>query len=106
MSAPAMKTKRDPIKRWAHEARPLIPIVIGAFVLLTATPVAKDPPILAMVLGKKAQDLVDQLRVGLSITSNVGVLVVPYHPLVFSVEPIDKAKTKFRLSMELRFLMM
>jgi len=59
-----------------------------------------------MVLGKKAQEYVDQLRMELSIGSDVGVVVVPYLPLVFSVEPIDKAKTKFRLSIELRFLMM
>jgi hypothetical protein len=84
----------------------LVAILIAAFVLFLSTPVAKDPPILAMVLGKKAQDVVDQLRVELSIENTVDVVVVPYTPLVFSVEPIDRDKTRFRLSMELRFLMM
>ena len=88
----------------AHLIVVLILTIAG--VLLLAVPVADDPTRIAIVRGKRAQELVDQLRASLSIESDVAVVVVPYHPLVFSVEPTDRTKKRFLLSMELGFLQM
>jgi len=86
--------------------RLLRPILIVGFVLLLAVPLANDPPVMALIQAKKAQDFTDQLRMELSIENYVGVVVVGYHPLVFSVEPENKTKSGYRLSMELGFLLM
>jgi hypothetical protein len=53
----------------------------------------------------RAQRLVDQLRAALPIGDEIQIAVVAYHPLVFSVEPIDTQKKRFLLSMELGFLL-
>jgi hypothetical protein len=84
--------------------RIVVTILTIAGVLILAVPVADDPARIAIIRGKRAQELVDQLRMSLSIESDVTVVVVPYHPLVFSVEPTDRSKKQFLLSMELGFL--
>jgi len=114
MSVLVNKAKRDQVNaadevshslvKSAHRIVVLILTIAG--VLLLAVPVADDPTRTAIVRGKRAQELVDQLRASLSIESDVDVVVVPYHPLVFSVEPTDRTKKQFLLSMELGFLQM
>jgi hypothetical protein len=86
--------------------RIVVMILTIAGVLILAVPVADDPARIAIIRGKRAQELVDQMRMSLSIESEVTVVVVPYHPLVFSVEPTDRSKKQFLLSMELGFLQM
>jgi hypothetical protein len=103
MSFPGKKPTRDSIKL----ARRLLgPLLIVAFVLLVAVPLANDPPVISLIRAKKAQEIADHLRHQLSIEEFVGVVVVGYHPLVFSVEPTDRTKSRFLLSMELGFLLM
>jgi hypothetical protein len=57
------------------------------------------------VRAKRAQEIVDELRAALPISNEVTLAVVIYHPLVFSVEPMDKERDRFLLSMELGFLL-
>ncbi len=52
-----------------------------------------------------AREIVNHLRGELSIRSEVDIVLVKYHPLVFSVEPEDARKQRFRLSMEVDFLL-
>ena len=78
--------------------------LLAASIVVPAMPVATEPPIVPRILGMKAQEIVNQLRSTMSVDNDVAVVVVSYHPLVFSVEPMDKAKTHFLLSMELGFL--
>jgi len=54
---------------------------------------------------ERAAEIVNQLRAALHIDSDVQVAAVLYHPLVFSVEPLDKARDHFVLSMEINFLL-
>ena len=103
MSFPRKKATRESRK---FAQRLLGPILIVAFVLLPAVPLDKEPPVVALIRAKRAQEIVDQLRLQLSIDSRIGVVVVGYHPLVFSVEPTDRTKSRFRLSVELGFLLM
>jgi hypothetical protein len=103
MSFPGKKATRDH-RKLAHRLLGLILLV--AFVLLAAVPFAKEPPVIALIRAKKAQEIADQIRLQLSIEPFVGVVVVGYQPLVFSVEPKDKTKSHFVLSMELGFLLM
>jgi hypothetical protein len=75
------------------------------FVLLPALPTADAlPSVTERTL--RAQRLVDELRTSLPIHEEVRLAVVIYHPLVFSVEPVDNRKNVFVLSMELGFLAM
>jgi hypothetical protein len=98
---------KKPTPRSSKVGRRLLrPLLIVAFALLLAVPIANDPPVLALIRAKKAQEFTDQLRVELSIENYVGVVVVGYHPLVFSVEPANKTKSDYLLSMELGFLLM
>jgi len=114
MSVLVNKAKRAPVNAagevphsLARSARRIVVLIVTiAGMLLLAVPVANDPSRIAIVRGKRAQEFVDQLRASLSIESEVAVVVVPYHPLVFSVEPTDKSKKHFLLSMELGFLQM
>jgi hypothetical protein len=76
-----------------------------AFFLLTAVPVAVDPPNILDVRTARAQEFVDQFRAELSIKSEIDLALVKYHPLVFFVEPEDPSKQRFRLSMEAGFLL-
>jgi putative peptidoglycan binding protein len=124
MAVPSVKTKRDlvgvghtvqlsavhrrpvgsaTLRRLRQAARPAL---IASCVFVSALTVAKDPPFIGTGLVERAQAIVNQLRDELAMGSDVRVAVVSYHPLVFSVEPLDKARTQFRLSMELGFLMM
>jgi hypothetical protein len=41
----------------------------------------------------------------LAITSEIDLILVRYHPLVFAVEPEDSRKRRFQLSMEAGFLL-
>ena len=82
------------------------PALIFVFYFLIAIPVAKDSPTIVALKAKRAQDFVDQLRASLSIGNVVQVAVVVYHPLVFSVQPMDIHKERFLLTMELGFLLM
>ena len=98
---------KKPIPRSSKVGRRLLrPVLIVGFALLLAVPIANDPPVLALIRAKKAQEFTDQLRVELSIENYVGVVVVGYQPLVFSVEPANKTKSDYLLSMELGFLLM
>jgi hypothetical protein len=86
--------------------RGLEPALIFVFVFVLASPVAKDSPNPVTLKARRAQELVDQMRAALPISSDVQIAVVTYHPLVFSVEPLNKQKDRFLLSMELGFLLM
>jgi hypothetical protein len=79
--------------------------LVLAFIFLFSAPLAKEAPSIVMVKARRAQEIVDQLRAALPISSAVEVVVVNYHPLVFSVEAMDKRKEKFLLSMEFGFLL-
>lgn len=81
------------------------PALCVVFVFVLASPVAKDKANIVAVRAKRAQELVDQLRVVFPISNAVQVAVVVYHPLVFSVKPMDARKDGFLLSMELGFLL-
>src|SRR5262245_51596805 len=114
MSVTAKNLYRDFVK--AHTEKPytfvssarwfVVALLILAVIFSLGVHADTEPPILARVLGQKAQQIVEQLRGALSIEREVGVIVVPYHPLVFSVEPMDNAKSRFQLSVELRFMQM
>jgi len=112
MSVLVNKAKRVQVSAGGHvrhspsAQRIVVMILTIAGVLMLAVPVADDPARIAIIRGKRAQELVDQMRMSLSIESEVTVVVVPYHPLVFSVEPTDRSKKQFLLSMELGFLQM
>jgi hypothetical protein len=86
--------------------RCLEPALILVCVLVLASPVANDSPNTVMLKAGRAQKLVDQLRAVLPMDNEVQIAVVAYHPLVFSVEPIDTHKNRFLLSMEVGFLFM
>ena len=85
---------------------PLVPALSVAFAFLVVVPIAADPPIVLNVRAALAEQIVNQLRSELSIKSEIDIALVKYHPLVFFVEPQDKQKRRFRLSMEARFLLM
>ena len=78
--------------------------LIFVFVFLLSTPIQETPSVVTLK-ARRAQEIVDQLRAALPINNEVEIAVVSYHPLVFSVEPIDKRKDRFLLSMELGFLL-
>ncbi|HET9217083.1 MAG TPA: hypothetical protein VFR18_08895 [Terriglobia bacterium] len=83
----------------------LVPTLTVAVILLAAVPIGSDPPILLNVKTARARDIVDYLRAELAITSEIDLALVKYHPLVFSVEPQDSRKRRFRVSMEAGFLL-
>ena len=85
--------------------RVLEPTLAVIFVLLLARPVTKDSPIAVRLKTMRAQEFVDQLRATLQIPNEVQIAVVTYHPLVFSVRPLDANKNRFLLTMELGFLL-
>jgi hypothetical protein len=86
--------------------RCLEPALIFVFVFVLARPLSIDSANAVTIKARRAQELVDQLRDALPISNDVQVAVVIYQPLVFSVEPIDKHRDRFQLSMELGFLLM
>ena len=75
------------------------------FMFLLASPVANDSPNVVALRAKRAQEFVEQLRGVIAITEPIQITVVAYHPLVFSVQPIDIRKDRFLLSMELGFFL-
>ena len=77
----------------------------AAFVLLAAAPIAPDPPNFLNLRTARAQEMVEHLRAELAIGSEIDIVLVKYHPLVFFVEPEDSSKKRFRLSMEAGFLL-
>jgi len=81
-------------------------VLISAFVFLNAARVSLDFPGNVGQRTAQAREIVNQLRAALQIDSDVQVAAVTYHPLVFSVEPLDKRKDHFVLSMEIEFLLM
>jgi len=81
-------------------------VLISAFVFLSAARVSLDFPGNVGQRTAQAREIVNQLRAALQIDSDVQVAAVTYHPLVFSVEPLDKRKDHFVLSMEIEFLLM
>ncbi len=89
-----------------HGVRCLEPALIFAFAFLLASPLAKESPSAMTLKARRAQELVNQLRTAMGIVNEVQIAVVIYHPLVFSVEPVDRHKDRFLLSMELGFLLM
>jgi len=89
----------------ARRVRVLEPALAVVCVLLLARPVAKDPPNAVRLRAVRAQEFVDQLRATLPIQNEVQIAVVTYHPLVFSVRPLDTDKNRFLMTMELGFLL-
>jgi hypothetical protein len=89
----------------AFVARFLKPVLAVVLLVLFARPAANDPPNILRLRIRRAQEFVDILRAALLIHNNVQIAVVPYHPLVFSVQPLDKEKDRFLLTMELGFLL-
>jgi hypothetical protein len=79
--------------------------LVSAFVLLNAAPISRDLFDIVAVRTARAGEIVNQLRAALQIDSDVQVAAITYHPLVFSVEPLDKSKDHFVLSMEINFLL-
>jgi hypothetical protein len=79
--------------------------LVFAFVLLNAVPIARDLFDIVTLRTVRAGEIVNQLRAALQIDSDVQVAAVTYHPLVFSVEPLDKSRDHFVLSMEINFLL-
>ena len=82
-----------------------MPALSVAVVFLVVVPIAPDPPNFLNLRTARAHDIVDHLRAKLGITSEVDLILVKYHPLVFSVEPEDPRKQRFRLTMEAGFLL-
>ena len=76
-----------------------------AFIFLVAVPVAPDPPNILNLRTARAREIVNHLRDQLSIRNEVDIVLVKFHPLVFFVEPEDGRKQRFRLSMEVGFLL-
>jgi hypothetical protein len=87
--------------RW----RFLEPALAVVFVLLLARPASTDPPNMIRLRARRAQELVNQLRAAIPIPDEIRMAVVTYHPLVFSVQPLDTDKKSFLLTMELGFLL-
>jgi hypothetical protein len=85
--------------------RVLEPTLAVIFVLLLARPVTKDSPIVIRLKTTRAQEFLDQLRATMKIPNEVQIAVVTYHPLVFSVRPLDANRNRFLLTMELGFLL-
>jgi hypothetical protein len=85
--------------------RCLEPALISILVLALTTPIEESPSAVTLS-AHRTQELVDKLRAALPISNEVKIAVVIYQPLVFSVEPMDKHKDRFLLSMELGFLLM
>ena len=81
----------------------LKPTLTVAFVL-AAVPIAQERPNTLTLRARLAQTIVDQLRAELSVSNEVQVRFVDSHPLVFSVEPVDSRRQRFRLSIEVGFL--
>jgi hypothetical protein len=79
--------------------------LVSAFVLLNAVPISRDLFDIVALRTARAGEIVNQLRAALQIDSDVQVAAVTYHPLVFSVEPLDKSKDHFVISMEINFLL-
>src|SRR5262245_57804556 len=65
--------------------------------LAMPTSIATDAPNIVELRAARAREIVDELRAALGITSDVSVVVVTQHPLVFSVEPVDRTKNHFVL---------
>jgi hypothetical protein len=84
----------------------LQPALVVVFILLVRVPPAEDSPNAMMLRAKRAQELINELRVGLTLDKEVQLRIVVSNPLVFSVEPLDSSKKRYALSMELGFLMM
>jgi hypothetical protein len=99
----------NPVRRLLALARPGSALLVSAlsvgFVFVTVVPIAPDPPNTLNLRTKLAQEIVNHLRAEYAITSEIDVALVKYHPLVFSVEPEDPRKRRFRLSMEAGFLL-
>jgi hypothetical protein len=83
----------------------LEPALSFIFIFLVAVPVAPDPPNFLNSRVALAREIVNHLRGELSIRNEVDIVLVKYHPLVFFVEPEDARKQRFRLSMEVDFLL-
>jgi hypothetical protein len=102
IQAGLLRLRRNYISRiwWARAA------LISAFVLMNAVPVSSDFPSIAAKRTARAREIANQLRAALQIDSDVQVAAVTYNPLVFSVEPLEKRKDHFLLSVEIGFLLM
>ena len=94
-----------PLAVTARRMRVLESALAVVFVLLLACPVAKDSPNGVRLRARRAQEFVDQLRAKLPIRNEVEIAVVTYHPLVFSVQPLEQDENRFLLTMELGFLL-
>lgn len=78
-------------------------VCLVAGVHMAAPPLVDETPS-AVKQMRKAQTLIDEMRAAIGIAPEVQVVVVAYHPLVFSVEPMNSTREQFVLSVELGFL--
>jgi hypothetical protein len=82
------------------------PVLLLGFVFMLVVPVSEDLPTPLTLKAGQARELVDRLRLELSIDQEVQIALVAYHPFVFSVEPVDARRQEFRLLMEVGFLLL
>jgi hypothetical protein len=106
------KDRRNPLRGWRRrrsaagaDRRRLAPALSIVFIILLAAPIANDSPNVMTIKAQLAQQLIDELRTALSIPAQVQIAIVIHDPFVFSVQPIDKTRSRFTLSMELGFLL-
>jgi hypothetical protein len=100
---PARNRHSDMHRGQSHHG--IFPALAVGFVLLLARPAANDSAITVRLRARRAQEFVDQLRAALPIHNEIDITVVTYHPLVFSVQPMETDKNRFLLTMELGFLL-
>jgi hypothetical protein len=80
--------------------------MLTAVLFLNASPIATDAPTTVAIQSKRAQTLLDGLRSAMGIPAEVQLAIVIQNPLVFSVDPVDRTKSHFVLSMDFSFLLM
>jgi hypothetical protein len=77
-----------------------------SFAVIFFQPVPLDESVpIATLRAKRAQQILEDLCAELSIDQKVQLVVVPSDPFVFSVRRAEMQKDRFRLSMELGFLL-
>jgi hypothetical protein len=74
------------------------------FILLFVVPTADQAASPIILKARHAQDLLNELRGTLLIPEPVFIDLVLRNPLVFSVEPEDRQRNRFELSMDVSFL--
>lgn len=85
--------------------RTTLSVCVFVVVFALVAPVSEERPTALAEKAGEAQRILDSLCRDLSIDQQVSLAVVIYHPFVFSVEPVDRTRREFQLSMELGFLL-